>query len=309
MILSIFGADKISMEDIHHLEKSSPDILVYAVPAVLLFTLAEFVFSKLHDHDSYEAEETMGSILTGIGSLIINLVMKIVLLYGAVWIYNLLPWRIEFQWLTLFPCFIVYDFCSYWAHRIAHYNRFFWATHVIHHSAERYNLTVAFRQSWVQHFKIIFFLPLALMGFHPLVFLVSNQLGVLYQFWVHTESIGKLHPFIEQHFGTPSNHRVHHGSDEKYLDKNFGATFMVWDHLFGSFKYEEEKPRYGLTTKLDEKINPFSLNFHEYAAIWKDVKSAATIRRKLYFIFASPGKVYNYKLKKHKSLGENTGVG
>ncbi len=308
MALSIFGADRIPMEDINLLEKNSPDILVYAVPAVLLLTLAEFIFSKLHDHDSYEAKETMGSILTGIGSLVINLVMKIILLYGAVWIYNLLPWRIEFHWWTLAPCFIVYDFCSYWAHRIAHYNRFFWATHVIHHSAEHYNLTVAFRQSWVQHFKIIFFLPLALMGFHPLVFFISNQLGVLYQFWVHTESIGKLHPFIEKHFGTPSNHRVHHGSDEKYLDKNFGATFMIWDHLFGSFQYEEEKPSYGLTTKLDEKVNPFFLNFHEYSDIWKDVKGAVSIRRKLYFIFASPGKIYKYKLKKHRAAGGNTEV-
>ncbi len=292
------------MQDVHVLQKNSPDILVYAVPVVLILTLAEFIFSRIHDHDNYAAIETLGSILTGAGSLIINLVMKVVLFYGAVWIYNLLPWRMEFHWWTLIPCFIVYDFCSYWAHRIAHYNRFFWATHVIHHSAEHYNLTVSFRVSWVQHLKIIFFLPLMVFGFHPLIFFISNQLGVLYQFWVHTESIGKLHPFIEKYFGTPSNHRVHHGSDEKYLDKNFGATFMIWDHWFGSFQYEEEKPKYGLTTNIDHKINPLVLNFHEYSDILKDVKSAQTFRRKLYFIFASPGDIYKYKLKKIKISNE-----
>ncbi|MEJ7692431.1 sterol desaturase family protein [Daejeonella sp.] len=298
LIFSIFGAEKIPMQDVHLLQKNSPDILVYAVPVMLILTLAEFVSSHIHDHPNYETKETIGSILTGAGSLIINLVMKFVLFYGAVLVYNQLPWRIEFHWWTLIPCFIVYDFCSYWAHRIAHYSRFFWATHVVHHSAEHYNLTVSFRISWIQHLKIIFFLPLIVFGFHPLIFFISNQLGVLYQFWVHTESIGKLHPFIEKYFGTPSNHRVHHGSDEKYLDKNFGATFMIWDHLFGSFQYEEEKPTYGLTTNLDQKINPFVLNFHEYSDMLKDVRSAPTFRRKLYFIFASPGKIHEYKSKK-----------
>ncbi|MNG09302.1 hypothetical protein D3C84_927190 [compost metagenome] len=120
----------------------------------------------------------------------------------------------------------------------------------------------------------------------------------MYQFWVHTEAIGKLHPFIEKYFGTPSNHRVHHGSQEKYLDKNFGAAFMIWDHLFGSFQYEEEKPRYGITSLLKSKLNPLYLNIHEFQDIIKDVKKAKGFRKKMYYIFASPGVIDKNKLKK-----------
>lgn len=303
----LFGAERISIGDIQHLEKNAPNLLVYALPAVAICTLLEFVFSKDREHKSYENKETLGSIFIGAGNLLVNLVMKVVLLYGAVWIYNLLPWRMEFSWWTLIPCFIAYDCCSYWSHRISHFNRFFWATHVVHHSAEHYNLTVAFRQSWVQHFKTIFFIPIALMGFHPLVFFMASQLSVLYQFWVHTESIGKLHPFIEKYFGTPSNHRVHHGSQEKYLDKNFGATFMIWDHMFGTFQYEEEQPIYGLTTPVENKTNPFVLNFHEYRDMITDIKQSDGLAELLFFVFASPGKVYRYKKVQAARLAANQG--
>jgi len=294
--ISIFGAARIPINDIHQLEKSAPDLLVYALPLVFFCTALECGFSHLSEHKSYEKKETVGSVFIGLGNLVVNILMKAVLLYGAVWIYNILPWRMSLNWWTLIPCFIIYDCCSYWSHRISHFNRFFWATHVVHHSAEHYNLTVAFRQSWVQHFKTVFFIPVALIGFNPVIFFVASQLSTLYQFWVHTETIGKLHPFIERYFGTPSNHRVHHGSQEKYLDKNFGATFMIWDHLFGTFQYEEEQPIYGLTTPVENKTNPFILNFHEYRDMIKDVKQSDGIREMLFFIFASPGKIYRHKL-------------
>lgn len=297
--ISLSGADPINMEALTSLQEKAPNIVAYALPAVFLLTIIEFVFSHSGEHKTYERKETLGSLLVGLGNLAVNILMKTVLIYGAVWIYNLLPWRMEMNWWTLIPCFILYDCCSYWSHRISHFNRFFWATHVVHHSAEHYNLTVAFRQSWVQHFKTVFFIPLAMLGFHPVIFLVASQLSTLYQFWVHTEAIGKLTPFIEKYFGTPSNHRVHHGSQEKYLDKNFGATFMIWDHLFGTFQYEEEKPVYGLTTPLKNKTNPFVLNFHEYRDMMEDVRKSDGIRECLFFIFASPGKIYRHKLKRN----------
>jgi len=297
---SLFGADKVALTDIYQLQNDAPNLLVYTLPIVLIFTIIEFLVSHFGEHKTYEGKETVGSLLIGIGNLAVNLFMKTALICGAIWIYNMLPWRMEMNWWTLIACFICYDFCSYWSHRISHYNRFFWATHVVHHSAEHYNLTVAFRQSWVQHFKTIFFIPVALMGFHPVIFFVANQLSTLYQFWVHTEAIGKLNPFIEKYFGTPSNHRVHHGSQEKYLDKNFGATFMIWDHIFGSFQYEEEKPIYGLTTPIENKTNPFVLNFHEYSDMLQDVRQSRGIREMLFFIFASPGKIYHYKIQQVK---------
>lgn len=294
----LFGAAKIDFADSYLMQQEAPNLIAYALPAVFVLALIEFLMSHFGTHKTYEKEETMGSIFVGIGNLIVNLLMKVVLIYGAIWIYNLVPWRMEMNWWTLIPCFILYDCCSYWSHRISHFNRFFWATHVVHHSAEYYNLTVAFRQSWVQHFKTMFFIPVALMGFHPVIFLIASQLSTLYQFWVHTEAIGKLPPFFEKYFGTPSNHRVHHGSQEKYLDKNFGATFMIWDHLFGTFQYEEEQPIYGLTTPIENKINPFVLNFHEYRDMLKDVKESDGLKECLFFIFASPGKIYRHKLNR-----------
>lgn len=296
--LTFFGAEPIAMEKIHEVEKSAPNLIVYALPIVLIFTVVEFVVFYFLEKKEHDKKETIGSVLIGLGNLTVNLLMKTGLLYIVVGIYNILPYRMEFNWWTLIPCFILYDFSSYWTHRISHYCRFFWATHVVHHSAEHYNLTVSFRQSWFQYAKIVFFIPLIFAGFHPAVFFIANQLSVLYQFWVHTEAIGKLHPFIEKHFGTPSNHRVHHGSQEKYLDKNFGATFMIWDHLFGSFQYEEEKPRYGITSLLKSKLNPLYLNIHEFQDIITDVKKANGFRKKIHYIFASPGVIAKQKLEK-----------
>lgn len=296
--LTFFGAEPIALEKINEVEKSAPNLIVYALPVVLFFTILEFVVFYFLERKEYDKKETIGSVLIGLGNLTVNLFMKTVLLYAVVWIYNILPYRMEFSWWSLIPCFIFYDFCSYWTHRISHYCRFFWAAHVVHHSAEHYNLTVSFIQSWFQYGKIIFFIPLILAGFHPAVFFIANQLSVLYQFWVHTEAIGKLHPFIEKYFGTPSNHRVHHGSQEKYLDKNFGAVFMIWDHLFGSFQYEDEKPRYGITSLLKSKLNPLYLNIHEFQDIISDVKRAKGFRKKMYYIFASPDVIAKQKLKK-----------
>jgi len=290
-----FGAEKLALQDLYLLQHNTPNLIVYALPVVLVFTALEFILGKLFKHDHFTVEELKGSLWVGLGNLLVNLLLKSTLLLAAVWLYNLLPWRMEFNWWSLPFCFIVYDFCSYWSHRISHFNRFFWASHVVHHSAEHYNLTVAFRQSWLQHVKVVFFIPVVLCGFHPLVFMVASQMSTLYQFWVHTEAIGKLCPFIEKYFGTPSNHRVHHGSQEKYIDKNFGATFMIWDHLFGTFQYEEEQPKYGLTTPLTSKGNPFELNFHEYKAILADIQQSDGIREILFFMFASPTKVYRYK--------------
>jgi sterol desaturase/sphingolipid hydroxylase (fatty acid hydroxylase superfamily) len=187
-----------------------------------------------------------------------------------------------------FPCYIIFDFFSYWAHRISHQQRFWWATHVVHHSGENYNLTVSFRLSWVQDFKIIFFLPVALIGFHPLIFFIVNQIAVLFQFWVHTEYIRRLHPAIEFIFATPSNHRVHHGSQEKYINKNYGATIIIWDRMFGTYQPEEEQVIYGITSHLEEKANPLYINFHEYVDMWNDIKGAKGLKKKLFFIFGDP---------------------
>ncbi len=298
--MELFGAPKISFEDAKHLSNNAPEIIVYAAPIMFLFVLIEFYFSRKEQRGLYNKTETLTSILVGLGNAVVAFLIKFGLFLLVIAVYNQLPWRMYVNWWMLIPCYIILDFCSYWSHRISHVQRFWWATHVVHHSAEEYNLTVSFRLSWVQHIKIIFFLPVALCGFHPIIFFVANQIAVLFQFWVHTEYIKKLPKVVEYIFATPSNHRVHHGSQEKYIDKNFGATFIIWDRIFGTYQAEDEKVKYGLTTALPNKGNPIYVNFHEFIDIWKDLKKAEGIRECLFFVFGSPGRVAEYKEEKER---------
>ncbi len=295
MINNIFGASPIDLDTLKQLSTQAPEILVWAAPVMFAFVLIEWFVAKKQHRDMYNKEETMASIFTGIGNVLIAFLLKFGLFFLIVLIYNLLPWRMHLNWWTIIPCYILLDFCSYWSHRISHHQRFWWATHIVHHSGENYNLTVSFRLSWIQHIKIVFFLPVALSGFHPLVFFVANQVAVLFQFWVHTEYIKKLPRFFEYILATPSNHRVHHGSQEQYINKNFGATFIIWDRMFGTYEPENEKVIYGLTHKLEKKGNPFYVNFHEVIDIWKDVSRAKGFKKKMFYLFGDPADVEKEK--------------
>jgi sterol desaturase/sphingolipid hydroxylase (fatty acid hydroxylase superfamily) len=291
----LFGADQIPLTTINELKASAPDIIVYAAPFMFLFVIIEYAISRKLNHEIYDRNETIGSTLVGMGNVAIGLFLKAALLYVFILVYNAVPWRLSLQWWTFIPCYIIFDFCSYWAHRVSHHVRFLWGTHVTHHSADHYNLSVSFRLSWIQYVKIVFFLPVALMGFHPIILFATNQVAVLFQFAQHTEYIRKLHPVIEYIFATPSNHRVHHGSQEKYINKNFGATFMLWDHLFGTYVPEEEAVKYGLTHELDRKHDPIHINFHEYSDIVKDVRNARSFREALFYIVGDPVDVAAFK--------------
>jgi sterol desaturase/sphingolipid hydroxylase (fatty acid hydroxylase superfamily) len=285
-----------------NLEQSIPEIIVYAAPFMFFFVLVEYIFSRMHNHDFYEKKESIGSVLVGIGNVAIGVFLKTILLYVFIVVYNAVPWRMELNWWTFIPCYIIFDFCSYWAHRVSHHVRFLWGTHVAHHSGEHYNLTVSFRLSWVQYIKIIFFLPVGLIGFHPIIIFVTNQIAVLFQFWVHTEYIRRLHPALEYIIATPSNHRVHHGTQDKYINKNFGATFIIWDRMFGTYQPEEEQVVYGITHNIDHKHDPIHINFHEYVDIMRDIRQASTFREKLFYIFGDPEDIANYKKGKHAEV-------
>ena len=283
-----FEAPPIEFSTISEIEKNTPNIIIWAAPVMFFFVLVEWYISKKQNHQLYEKKDTIGSICVGVGNVIINTLLKVSLFYIVILIYNMIPWRMHLRWWTLIPCYLIFDLCSYWSHRISHEQRFWWATHVVHHSSENYNLTVSFRLSWMQNLKLIFFFPVMAISFHPIIFFITSQVAVLFQFWVHTEYIRKLHPIVEYIFATPSNHRVHHGSQEKYINKNYGATFIFWDRLFGTYQKEEEQALYGITTNIENKANPLHLNFHEYVDMWKDVKSAKGFRKKLFFIFGDP---------------------
>jgi sterol desaturase/sphingolipid hydroxylase (fatty acid hydroxylase superfamily) len=204
------------------------------------------------------------------------------------------PWRIPPAWWSYILCVVWIDFWRYWAHRIAHENRFWWATHVTHHNSEKYNWSVSFRLGWTQHIKIIFFIPVALTGFHPVVFFIAHQIEVLYQFWIHTEYIRKLPKPIEFLFTTPSHHRVHHARNGKYLDRNYGSTLIIWDRIFGTFQPEEEQPDYGITKPVNS-YNPVFLNFHEWMDIVQDVRESRSFKEAMTMIFARPSKLEEKK--------------
>ncbi len=291
LLAGLFGADKIRLEDITHIQDGSPNIIVWAAPVMFLFVLIEYLISYFQGKPYYEKKETFGSILVGLGNVIIGVLLKTILFYIFIFIYNVLPWRMSLNWWMFIPCYIIFDFCSYWAHNISHRQRFWWATHIAHHSGEHYNLTVSFRLSWVQYLKVIFLFPIALLGFHPVMFFVTNQIAILFQFWVHTEYIRKLPRFIEYFLATPSNHRVHHGSQPKYINKNYGATFIIWDRIFKTYQPEEEQVVYGLTHNISKKGNPIHINFHEFMNIFRDVKQAKGWRKKLFYIFGNPEKI------------------
>lgn len=295
MFHALFQAPEIPFHQIDALKQHTPDIIIWAAPVMFFFVLLEWYIAKKQHRPLYEKKDTVGSVLVGMGNVLINTLLKVSLFYLVIWIYNMVPWRMYFNWWTIIPCYLIFDLSSYWSHRISHQQRFWWATHVVHHSSENYNLSVSFRLSWVQNLKLVFFLPVMALGFHPVIFFITSQVAVLFQFWVHTEYIRRLPPFIEYIFVTPSNHRVHHGSQEKYINKNYGATFIFWDRLFGTYQHEEEQATYGITTNISNKANPLHLNFHEYVEIWKDVKAAKGLRRKLFFIFGDPIAIDNRK--------------
>jgi sterol desaturase/sphingolipid hydroxylase (fatty acid hydroxylase superfamily) len=299
---SLFGAKPISLSDISRLQERSPDIIVYAAPIMFFFVLVEYLVSSYQNRGYYKKHETIGSILVGLGNVGIGVLIKTLLFVMFVFVYNLVPWRMTLNWWTFIPCYILFDFCSYWTHRFSHHIRFFWASHVPHHSGEQYNLTVSFRLSWVQYIKIIFIFPVALTGFHPVIIFVTNQIAVLFQFWVHTEYINKLHPWIEYVFATPSNHRVHHGSQSQYINKNFAATFIIWDRMFGTYQAEEETVQYGITHNIEHKHDPLQINFHEYVQMVKDVLAASTWRERIFFIFGDPEYIALYKAGKGEKL-------
>lgn len=195
------------------------------------------------------------------------------------------------------------DFMFYWMHRIDHFCRFFWAVHVTHHSSEEFNLTVGFRSSVFQPlYRFVYFIPLSLVGFDPLDVMFMYAATQIYGILIHTKTIGKL-GFLEWFLSTPSHHRVHHGSNIKYLDKNMGMIFIIWDRVFGTFEKEEEVVVFGLTENL-KTYNPITMVFHEWHAIYNDLKKQVSIKEKFMYVFGPPGWSHDGSRKTSKQLQE-----
>lgn len=256
--------------DVVEISKNLPPIILWAAPVMISLVIIEYWlrFKKFKKKD--DSKDMVAATIIGFGHLLSNALTKTLVFSLIFLVYKITPFEIPHTWWSYVLCIFALDFCRYWAHRIGHQSRIFWATHVVHHSSKQYNWSVSFRLSWAQQIKVIFFLPVAFAGFHPIVFFICHQIEVLYQFWIHTELIHKLPRPIEFFFTTPSHHRVHHASNKKYLDKNYGSTFIIWDRMFGTFQPEEEAPNYGILKEINT-YNPVYLVFHEFVDIWKDL--------------------------------------
>ncbi|MFC7753841.1 sterol desaturase family protein [Tsukamurella soli] len=195
------------------------------------------------------------------------------------------------EWWVWVAAFVMVDLCYYWAHRADHRIRLMWTAHSVHHSSEYFNLSTAVRLPWLTPASLIrplWFAPAVLLGFPVWMVLLTQSLNLLYQFPIHTERVGRLPRPIEFVFNTPSHHRVHHGSNNPYLDKNYAGVFILWDRMFGSYAEELEPVRFGLTTNI-ETYNPLKANYIELAAMLRDVHRAHTWRGRIGYLLAPPG--------------------
>lgn len=282
---------KITLDDVL---SNAPDLILYAAPIMIGLALLEFYFSWKQKKELYEKKDFLASLSIGLVSVFQNLLIKSILFGSVIWFYNIVPWSIPVTWWTTILCFVALDFCRYWAHRFGHETSLFWATHVTHHNSEKYNLSTSFRLSWTQQIKVVFFLPISLMGFHPVVFFICHQIAVLYQFWIHTEYIRKLPKWISYIFVTPSHHRVHHGKNAHYLDKNYGSTFIIWDRMFGTFQPEDEQAIYGILDQ-PKHYNPVKLVFHVWGDIFRKMGKTKNPVKAVKLLFQPPDALYEDK--------------
>lgn len=261
-----------------------------AIPAFLLLVLFEWLVIRRKKIEAYRLDDTVTNLNLGIGQVLMNAANKAFLLGIFIFTYeNLRIFTIEPSIWTWIFCLIAFDFFFYWAHRLSHEINFLWGAHVVHHQSEYFNLSVALRQSWFHNLLAFFiFLPVPLLGIDPITFFTVASVNSFYQFWIHTEAIHRMPRWFEYIFNTPAHHRVHHGVNPKYIDKNHAGMFIVWDRMFGTFREEEETPTYGITRPL-KSWNPVWANFHYFVEMFQSATRMRHWKDKLKIIIARPG--------------------
>jgi len=263
-------------------------LIGYAVPLFLTLIVIEATATLWNPRLRYERRDTFASLAMGVGNVLITLAIAGAKIPALYWLYEHRFFELGTGLGVWVIAFVADDFTYYWFHRASHEVRFLWAAHVNHHSSEHYNLSTALRQSWTTPFTtFLFYGWLPLFGIHPLMVLTTTSVSLIYQFWIHTEAIERL-GWFERVFNTPSHHRVHHGSNVAYLDRNHGGILIIWDKLFGTFTPELAPVRYGLTTNLTT-FNPVRIAFHEWAALWRDMARVADWGTRLKYVFCPPG--------------------
>ncbi len=264
--------------------------VVLAIPVFFLLIGLELLITRVQEKDYYSLADSVSDLGCGLVQQLLEAALKTALFAGYLFLYDRvrlfeIPARSVLTWVA---CLLGVDFLYYWFHRKSHEVNAFWAAHVVHHQSEEYNLSVALRQGAFQSaFSWVFYLPLAVIGFPPLVFLSVSSIDTLYQFWIHTRAIGKMGR-LEWVLNTPSNHRVHHGRNPKYIDRNHGGILIVWDRLFGTYAAEQEEPVYGITTPL-RSWNPVWANLQYWVELARKARRTARLADKLHLFVARPG--------------------
>lgn len=263
--------------------------IVLSIPIFFILIGIELVVERLSHRKLYRLPDAIANLSCGITSQLSGLFMRVF----AIGVYEVLysnfalfSW--DKTWVYWVVLFLLTDLAYYWAHRMSHEINLFWGGHVVHHQSEEYNLSVALRQSSFQViWTFAFSLPIAFLGFDTLDFALISALNTLYQFWIHTETINKM-GWFEYIFNTPSHHRVHHGRNPKYIDKNHAGSLIIWDKMFGTFQAEEERPTYGITKPLNS-LNAVWANFSHYAEMGKELKMIPSWSDKIKYLFKKPG--------------------
>ncbi len=263
--------------------------IVLSIPIFFILIGIELVVERLSHRKLYRLPDAIANLSCGITSQLSGLFMRVF----AIGVYEVLYSNFAFfswdkTWVYWVVLFLLTDLAYYWAHRMSHEINLFWGGHVVHHQSEEYNLSVALRQSSFQViWTFAFSLPIAFLGFDTLDFALISALNTLYQFWIHTETINKM-GWFEYIFNTPSHHRVHHGRNPKYIDKNHAGSLIIWDKMFGTFQAEEERPTYGITKPLNS-LNAVWANFSHYAEMGKELKMIPSWSDKIKYLFKKPG--------------------
>lgn len=271
--------------------------ILLAIPFFFILIGVEYVLGLIERKKIYRFNDSVNDLSMGIIDQVGSAFLATIMFAGYLYIWD--NWRLfdmgvyamwglagAAVWVWV-ACFLAKDFMYYWAHRMSHEMNIGWATHIAHHQSEEYNLSVALRQGVFQGFFFNFFyLPLALVGFPPMVYILCSQLNTIYQFWIHTRTIGKLGP-LEWVLNTPSHHRVHHGRDPKYIDRNHAGVLIIWDRMFGTFQEEEEEPNYGLVSPL-QSWNPVWGQVHYLVRLGKMAKDAPKWSDKLKVWYKPP---------------------
>jgi sterol desaturase/sphingolipid hydroxylase (fatty acid hydroxylase superfamily) len=258
----------------------------------VLLVLAEMLVAWAKDRSRYCPRDTLTSLALGLGSTVAGILSATAVYALAMWVYQFRLFTIGWEWYWFAIAFVIDDLRYYVFHRTAHRVRWFWASHVIHHSSQHYNLSTALRQTWTGFFSLgfLFALPLFLIGFHPLMVAFVAGINLIYQFWIHTEVIQRMPRWFEAVMNTPSHHRVHHATNPRYLDRNYAGVFIVWDRMFGTYTPErdDDRPRYGIVKDLGS-FNLIWAATHEWVGIARDVWTAPGLRAKLGYMVAPPG--------------------